>query len=62
FSESVSAEKYPAYADYQKRVGMFLPVDTLLRSLAFKTIVPKETKRRVEENVWGKVADEKKKQ
>lgn len=25
FSESISAEKYPAYKDYQKRVGRFLP-------------------------------------
>jgi steroid 5-alpha reductase family enzyme len=25
FSEGISAGKYPAYADYQKRVGRFFP-------------------------------------
>jgi steroid 5-alpha reductase family enzyme len=25
FSEKISAGKYPAYADYQKRVGRFFP-------------------------------------
>jgi steroid 5-alpha reductase family enzyme len=25
FSEEISAKKYPKYADYQKRVGRFLP-------------------------------------
>jgi steroid 5-alpha reductase family enzyme len=25
FSEEISASKYPAYKDYQKRVGKFLP-------------------------------------
>jgi steroid 5-alpha reductase family enzyme len=25
FSEKISAEKYPAYSDYMKRVGRFLP-------------------------------------
>ncbi|PWN45254.1 DUF1295-domain-containing protein [Ceraceosorus guamensis] len=53
YSESVSAGKYPAYADYQKRVGMFLPLDTAARSIYFAFIAGGETKKVVEENVWG---------
>ncbi|GAC77499.1 predicted steroid reductase [Moesziomyces antarcticus T-34] len=53
YSEQVSAEKYPEYADYQKRVGMFLPIDTLLRTLYYNLIASKQDKHRVEANVWG---------
>jgi len=34
-SEYLSAQKYPAYKAYQKRVGMFMPVETMLRGLWF---------------------------
>ena len=54
FSEAVSAGKYPAYADYQKRVGMFLPIDTLIRSIYYKVFANKQVKERVEANVWGR--------
>ncbi|SNX87706.1 uncharacterized protein MEPE_06416 [Melanopsichium pennsylvanicum] len=54
YSEQVSAEKYPEYKDYQKRVGMFLPIDTLLRTIYYNVIASKEDKARVEDNVWGK--------
>lgn len=57
FSEGVSAGKYPAYEDYQKRVAMFWPLETGLRSAAFWTVVPKGTAQRVWENVWGTPVD-----
>ncbi|PWY96995.1 DUF1295-domain-containing protein [Testicularia cyperi] len=53
YSEGVSAEKYPEYTDYQKRVGMFLPIDTLFRTLYYNLVAGKQTKHRVEANVWG---------
>lgn len=53
YSEQVSAEKYPEYKDYQKRVGMFLPIDTLLRTVYYNVVASKEEKHRVEANVWG---------
>ncbi|KDN39444.1 DUF1295-domain-containing protein [Tilletiaria anomala UBC 951] len=61
FSEAVSAGKYPEYKDYQKRVGMFLPLDTFLRAIYFKTLVPTEQRYRVEANVWGAPASLQKK-
>lgn len=61
YSEQVSAEKYPEYKDYQKRVGMFLPIDTLLRTLYYNVVASKEEKHRVEANVWGKSKVQKKK-
>lgn len=62
YSEGESAKKYPEYKDYQKRVGMFLPIDTLVRAVYYNLIASKETKRRVEENVWGKSQISKKSQ
>lgn len=62
YSEQVSAEKYPEYKDYQKRVGMFLPIDTLLRSVYYNTIASKDDKLRVEANVWARSLISKKKQ
>lgn len=54
FSEWVSAGKYPSYAAYQKRVGMFLPFpDTFIRSIYYNLLASKETKTAVEEQVWG---------
>ena len=61
FSEKVSAQKYPEYKDYQKRVGMFLPTDTLLKAAYYNTIASKDEKHRVEANVWGKSRVNKKK-
>ncbi len=61
YSEQVSAEKYPEYKDYQKRVGMFLPIDTLLRTVYYNVLAGKEEKHRVEANVWGKSQVNKKK-
>lgn len=49
----MSADKYPAYKDYQKRVGMFLPVDTALRSIYYTFMASKEQKARIEQNIWG---------
>lgn len=53
YSEQVSAGKYPEYKDYQKRVGMFLPIDTLFRSFYYNVVASKAAKARVDENVWG---------
>lgn len=61
YSEQVSAEKYPEYKDYQKRVGMFLPIDTLVRTIYYNVVASKEEKHRVEANVWGKSKVNKKK-
>ncbi|CDU22170.1 uncharacterized protein SPSC_00800 [Sporisorium scitamineum] len=61
YSEQVSAQKYPEYKDYQKRVGMFLPIDTLLRAVYYNLVAGKETKHRVEAPVWGKSKVNKKK-
>lgn len=33
FTESISASKYPEYAAYQSRVGMFWPSTTLLKGV-----------------------------
>jgi len=53
FSESVSGGKYPSYKAYQRRVGMFLPIDTLLRTVYYNTIAGKAAKDRTEAEVWG---------
>ncbi|KAK0555007.1 hypothetical protein OC846_001864 [Tilletia horrida] len=53
YSEGVSAGKYPAYASYQKRVGMFLPVDTLLRGIYYWFVAPDNVRERIEAEVWG---------
>jgi hypothetical protein len=54
FSEHVSSGKYPSYAAYKKRVGMFLPFpDTFIRSFYYNFLASKETKKAVEEEVWG---------
>ncbi|KAN0063980.1 hypothetical protein ACQY0O_003586 [Thecaphora frezii] len=54
FSEAVSAAKYPAYADYQRRVGMFFPFETLVKSFYYNLFASREEKHRVETNVWGR--------
>ncbi|KAL9932591.1 hypothetical protein V8E36_008708 [Tilletia maclaganii] len=61
YSESVSAAKYPAYASYQKRVGMFHPVDTLLRGLYYWFVAPDNVRECVEAEVWGELGDAAKK-
>lgn len=53
-SEDISAQKYPAYAAYQRRVGMFLPFpDTFIRWLYYNLIASKAVKQAVDEQVWG---------
>jgi hypothetical protein len=50
----VSAEKYPAYAAYQRRVGMFLPLpDTLVRTIYYRLFASKEARAKTEADVWG---------
>ncbi|SOV05520.1 uncharacterized protein UDID_07573 [Ustilago sp. UG-2017a] len=61
YSEGESAKKYPEYSDYQNRVGMFLPIDTVVRAVYYNVFARKETKKSVEENVWGKSQISKKK-
>lgn len=57
FSEEVSAQKYPEYRQYQRRVGMFWPIpDTLARSVYYTFVADKATKQRVEADVWGSPA------
>jgi hypothetical protein len=54
YSEAVSAEKYPAYAAYQRRVGMFLPLpDTLVRTIYYRLFASKEARAKTEADVWG---------
>lgn len=49
-----SAKKYPEYSDYQNRLGMFLPIHTVVRAVYYNVFARKQTKKSVEENVWGK--------
>jgi hypothetical protein len=54
FSEHVSNGKYPSYDAYKRRVGMFLPFpDTFIRWVYYNVLASKETKKAVEEQVWG---------
>ncbi|KAE8266178.1 hypothetical protein A4X09_0g6175 [Tilletia walkeri] len=61
YSEGVSAGKYPAYASYQKRVGMFHPLDTLLRGLYYRLVASDKTRETVEGETWGELGDASKK-
>lgn len=42
------------YSDYQNRLGMFLPIHTVVRAVYYNVFARKQTKKSVEENVWGK--------
>ncbi|MCO5583364.1 hypothetical protein L7F22_037274 [Adiantum nelumboides] len=53
FTEQITGGKYPAYKAYQKRVGMFLPLDTFIRGLYYRFIASADTRKRVEDDVWG---------
>ncbi|KAK0538331.1 hypothetical protein OC834_000479 [Tilletia horrida] len=61
YSEGVSAAKYPAYKSYQKRVGMFLPIDTLLRGVYYWFVAPDNVRETVEAEVWGELGSAEKK-
>ncbi|KZW02813.1 DUF1295-domain-containing protein [Exidia glandulosa HHB12029] len=50
FTEKLSAEKYPGYAAYQSRVGMFVPTETVLRGWVLALRGKKE---KVDAQVWG---------
>jgi hypothetical protein len=53
FSESISKQKYPkTYGAYQSRVGMFVPMLTLLKGLLLSAI-NKEQAAEIDELVWG---------
>ncbi|KAJ7650609.1 DUF1295-domain-containing protein [Roridomyces roridus] len=52
FSESITASKYPGYASYQARVGMFSPLDTLLKGFLLGM---RGKKGSVDKELWGDV-------
>ncbi|KAF8525839.1 DUF1295-domain-containing protein [Hysterangium stoloniferum] len=52
FTESISSPKYPEYAAYQSRVGMFWPFSTFFKRLHLTMTGEKE---RLDRMVWGPV-------
>ncbi|KAJ6577310.1 DUF1295-domain-containing protein [Mycena capillaripes] len=50
YTEAITASKYPAYAAYQARVGMFSPLNTFLKGFIL-AITGKKSE--VEKAVWG---------
>ena len=50
FTESISEPKYPVYKQYQKRVAMFWPTDTVLKA-AWLWLWGE--KRVVDDLIWG---------
>ncbi|KAJ7178734.1 hypothetical protein C8R43DRAFT_1057203 [Mycena crocata] len=50
YTEAITAGKYPGYALYQARVGMFSPVDTFLKGIKLALTGKKAE---VEKAVWG---------
>jgi len=55
YTEAITASKYPAYAAYQQRVGMFSPVETVLKGIKL-TLTGKRGE--VEKAIWGSVKSE----
>lgn len=55
-TEALSAGKYPRYKDYQRRVGMFNPVETILKGV-WLCIIGQKAK--VDLSVWGDITDKK---
>ncbi|KAJ7116322.1 DUF1295-domain-containing protein [Mycena epipterygia] len=53
YTEGITASKYAGYASYQARVGMFSPVDTLLKGVKLALTGKKAE---VEKVVWGSEA------
>lgn len=53
YTEKLSMKKYPAYAQYRKAVGPFIPLDTLLRKVYYNVVASKQEKEQVYESVWG---------
>ncbi|KAF8907355.1 hypothetical protein CPB84DRAFT_1813599 [Gymnopilus junonius] len=53
FTEAISSSKYTeAYTAYQRRVGMFTPVETIVKTVAIHVIARPE-KRTIKRLVWG---------
>jgi len=52
FTESISASKYPEYAAYQARVGMFWPIGTFFKGMYLGLNGQGES---IERSVWGPV-------
>jgi hypothetical protein len=50
FSESITGSKYPAYADYKKRVAMFVPFLTPVWGFLLQLQGKKQV---VDESIWG---------
>ncbi|KAF7327578.1 hypothetical protein MKEN_00336800 [Mycena kentingensis (nom. inval.)] len=50
YTEAITASKYPAYKEYRTRVGMFSPIDTVLKGLLLTVLGKKAA---VESVVWG---------
>ncbi|KAJ7052438.1 DUF1295-domain-containing protein [Mycena amicta] len=51
YTEAITLSKYPAYASYQARVGMFSPLDTIAKGIKLALF---GNKAEVERIVWGK--------
>ncbi|KAF7317025.1 hypothetical protein HMN09_00437000 [Mycena chlorophos] len=51
YTEAITASKYPAYKAYQSRVGMFNPLDTVVKGLRLALFGKRAE---VERIVWGK--------
>ena len=50
YTEGITASKYSGYASYQARVGMFSPVDTILKGIMLALLGQKAAAEKV---VWG---------
>ena len=53
FTEQISSSKYPAYAAYQRRVGMFWPVDTLRKWVWLRVVRGKAGVEEVDKTIWN---------
>jgi len=51
----ITASKYPGYAAYRERVGMFSPIETIMKGIKL-ALTGKKTE--VEKVVWGSEKDE----
>ncbi|KAH9481685.1 hypothetical protein JR316_0006212 [Psilocybe cubensis] len=53
YTEQITSSKYTAYSFYQRRVGMFTPLDTLVRALKVNLLDGKREAKLVYQKVWG---------
>ncbi|PPQ73609.1 hypothetical protein CVT25_005591 [Psilocybe cyanescens] len=53
YTEQITSSKYEAYAAYQRRVGMFTPLNTFLKALKLNLLDGAREAKVIEEKVWG---------